>query len=125
MWCVGCETPQALQFVSVLSLGEIEKGIGLLALGRRREQLENWFGGELREWFGGRVLPIDLIVTHHWARIMIAGVQNGRPIPVVDGLLAATAIANDLIMVARNVRDFEGTGVAIHNPWMDDQGSRD
>ena len=110
-------TRRDLQHVSVISFAEIQKGIELLPIGKRRLQLEQWFKQELEMWFSGRVLPIDRHVASHWASLLAQSMPLGRPLPTLDSLIAATALAYDLILVTRNVRDFHGTGVATINPW--------
>jgi toxin FitB len=110
-------TPKESQFVSVITLAEIKKGIGLLAEGNRRQQLEDWLNADLEAWFSGRVLPIDRPVADRWALLLVRCSGSGRPLPSIDSLLAATALAHDLVMVTRNIKDFEGTGVKILSPW--------
>lgn len=111
-------TPRDLQFVSVITLAEIQKGIGLLAEGKRRQNLQQWLNGDLENWFSERVLPIDRSVAERWASLLIHCISKGRPLPSIDSLLAATALTHDLVMVTRNVKDFEGTGVKTLDPWI-------
>jgi predicted nucleic acid-binding protein len=110
-------TDRQSQHVSVITLAEIQKGIELLAEGKRRVQLEQWLKQDLETWFSGRVLLIDRQVALRWAALMAQGARTGRSLPTVDSLIAATALAHDLTIVTRNVRDFEGIGAAILNPW--------
>jgi hypothetical protein len=110
-------TARELQHVSVITLAEIQKGIELLAPGKRRMQLEQWFKQELETWFFGRVLHVDRQVASRWASLMAQGARAGRPLPTIDSLIAATALAHDLAIVTRNVRDFQTTGAATINPW--------
>jgi toxin FitB len=110
-------TARELQHVSVITLAEIQKGIELLDEGKRRAQLELWLTQDLETWFSGRVLYVDRQVSRRWASLVAQGVQRGRPLPTVDTLIAATALAHDLTIVTRNVRDFETTGAATLNPW--------
>ncbi len=106
-----------LQFVSVITLAEIQKGIGLLDEGKRRSHLQEWLDTELEEWFSGRILPIDRQVANRWAELLVYCSGKGRPLPGIDSLLAATALEHGLTLVTRNVKDFEGIGVTILNPW--------
>ncbi|GMV19373.1 MAG: type II toxin-antitoxin system VapC family toxin [Polyangiaceae bacterium] len=108
--------PDGADFVSVLSLGELEKGIKKLAAGRRRGQLERWFG-ELRDRLEGRILGIDEPVALEWGRIAARAERSGAPIPVVDALLGATAIVHGLSVVTRNASDIARTGASIIDPW--------
>jgi predicted nucleic acid-binding protein len=110
-------TPRQLQYVSVITLAEIEKGIELLPAGRRRTRLEEWLQQELETWFSGRILFIDRQVASRWASLVAQCMRGGRPLPTIDSLIAATALAHDLTVVTRNVADFQGTGVSTINPW--------
>ncbi|MBZ5617710.1 MAG: type II toxin-antitoxin system VapC family toxin [Acidobacteriia bacterium] len=110
-------TDRQSQHVSVLTLAEIQKGIELLAEGQRRVQLEQWLKQDLEAWFSGRVLLIDRQVASRWASLVAKAARAGRLLPTVDSLIAATALAHDLTVVTRNVRDFDGIGPAILNPW--------
>jgi predicted nucleic acid-binding protein len=103
--------------ISVLTLGEIEKGIRLLPPGSRRERLADWLAADLPRQFLGRVLPIDERVALAWGRLAAEARRGGRDLPVVDGLLLATADAYGLVFVTRNERDCAERGVPIHNPW--------
>ncbi len=110
-------TDRALQHVSVITLAEIQKGIELLAVGKRRTELERWLKQDLESWFAGRILLVDRRVGDRWALLMAQGVRTGRPLPAVDSLIAATALAHDLAIVTRNTRDFEGVDTETVNPW--------
>jgi predicted nucleic acid-binding protein len=110
-------TDRQSQYVSVVTLAEIQKGIELLAAGKRRVQLEQWLKHDLEAWFSDRVLLIDRQVASRWASLLAKGARAGRPVPTVDSLIAATALAYDLTIVTRNVRDFQGIGASTLNPW--------
>jgi hypothetical protein len=103
-------TDRQTQHVSVITLAEIQKGIELLDEGKRRAQLEECLTQDLEAWFSGRVLPVDRQVASRWASLVVQGVRAGRPLPAVDSLTAATALAYDLTIVSRNRRDFDGSG---------------
>jgi len=111
-------TERQSQHVSIITLAEIQKGIELLAEGKRRAQLEQWLTQDLEAWFSGRVLPVDRQVAMCWASLVAKGSRTGRPLPTVDSLIAATALAHGLAIVTRNTKDFEGIGAAIINPWQ-------
>ena len=100
--------------ISVLTLGEIRKGIEQMPDGTRREKLRVWLEHDLIEWFGDRVLPIDIAVSDRWGRLVR---QMGRPVPSIDSLLAATALHHELRMVTRNQKDFDYPGLEVVNPW--------
>jgi predicted nucleic acid-binding protein len=110
-------TARQSQYVSVITLAEIQKGIDLLAEGKRRAQLEQWLVKDLEAWFAGRILPVDRQVARRWASLVAQGSRTGRPLPAVDSLIAATALAHDLTIVTRNVKDFSALGIALFNPW--------
>lgn len=103
--------------ISVLTIGEIGRGVERLAEGRRRTELERWLGVALPRQFEGRVLPVDVAVAQAWGTLTAEADRAGRPLPVVDGLLLATARARDLTMVTRNAGDFDGRGVPVLNPY--------
>jgi predicted nucleic acid-binding protein len=104
-------------YLSVLTIGEIRKGISSLAAGRRRFELEAWLEERLRLSFRGRILPIDEAVVERWGLLEAETRKKGRPIPTVDGLLAATALEHNLTLATRNVKDFVATHVRVLNPW--------
>jgi predicted nucleic acid-binding protein len=104
-------------FLSVLSLAEIQQGIDLMADGARRRALRAWLDAELPAQFSGRVLDVDAAVARAYGRFAAAARGRGHPLPVIDGLLLATAHVHDLTLVTRNVRDVEGFGVAVHSPY--------
>lgn len=108
------QLPGEALFVSVLTLGEIRKGIEALSDKRRRERLRLWLEHELAAWFEGRVLPVDLSVADRWGRLLA---EAGRPLPAIDSLLAATALHHELRLVTRNARDFDYPGLEVINPF--------
>lgn len=106
--------PSEALHISVLTLGEIRKGIEQMQESARREKLRVWLEHELADWFGDRVLPIDTAVADRWGRLIA---QIGRPVPSIDSLLAATALHHELRMVTRNLKDFDYPGLETVNPW--------
>jgi toxin FitB len=107
-------TDEDLLYLSVLTIGEIRKGIISQAHPGRRARLEAWLSRDLLIRFAGRILPVEIDVAQRWGRIRALA---GRPLPVIDSLLAATAQQHNLTLVTRNVEDVRGTGVAVFNPW--------
>jgi len=103
--------------LSVMTMGEISKGIASLPPSRRRQELEQWFETDVRPRFAGRILPVTLGIAEQWAALAAAAKQRGTPLSVVDGLIAATAIEHDLTLVTRNTKDFTGFGLRLINPW--------
>ena len=110
------QIPDGADFVSVLTLGELEKGITKLASLRRRAALERWFG-DLRDRFSGRILTVDEPVALEWGRITARGELAGSPLPSIDALIAATAIVHGLAVVTRNTSDIARIGAPIIDPW--------
>ncbi len=110
-------TDRQIQYVSVITLAEIQKGIELLATGKRRSQLEQWLQQDLEQWFSGRIISVDRQVAVCWASFLAQLAPVGRPLPTVDSLIAATALVYDLTIVTHNTMDFEGIGATTINPW--------
>lgn len=104
-------------FVSVFSIGEIRKGIASLPRSNKRASLEDWLGNEIMPWFADRVLPVTLAIAERWGELSAHAQAKGRPRPIIDAVIAATAFTHDLILVTRNVKDYEDMGVTIFNPW--------
>src|SRR5215475_2515039 len=94
------EAEESLLYLSVLTLGEIRKGVASLAQGKRRSQLETWLEVELSARFAGRILPIDIAVADRWGLLTADAKAKGKPISTIDALLAATAIQYDLTLVS-------------------------
>ncbi|WP_456409645.1 PIN domain-containing protein [Oceanithermus sp.] len=110
--------PAAL-YLSVVTFGELAKGIEKLADGARRRQLLTWMERDLKSWFAGRVLPIDLEVAERWGLILARAEASGRTLPAVDALLAASALTHGLVLVTRNTRHFRVTGLEVFDPWVE------
>lgn len=103
-------------FISVLSIGEIAKGIARLEAGSRKRELEAWLQA-VERYHAPRILPVDLEAARIWGGLSAAAQKTGNPLPAVDGLIAATAIRHGLYVMTRNVDDFKATGVLLLNPW--------
>ena len=112
------ETNESILFLSVLTLGEIRNGVQRLRSGLRRGRLESWLQVDLPSRFQDRILPIDSAIADRWGRVSAIAAAKGKPVPVIDGLLAATAIHHNLTLVTRNSSDVSGTGVPTLNPWL-------
>ena len=113
-WIEAAE--EGLLYLSVLTLGEIRKGLAALPQGKRRSRLETWLEVELQARFSGRILSIDADVADRWGLLAAAKIK-GKPLSAIDGLLAATAIHHNLTIVSRNVGDFTNTQAPVVNPW--------
>ena len=110
------QTDEHRLYVAALSLGEIQKGVAKLDAGRKKQQIQDWLDQELRRRFVERILAIDEKVALEWG-ILLAADRNGQPLPVIDSLIAAVAVVNNLAIVTRNVRDFETLPIRLINPW--------
>jgi predicted nucleic acid-binding protein len=110
-------TDETLLYLSVLTLGEIRKGISFLPQSRRRVVLEAWLDHDLSLRFSDRILPVDKQVADRWGRIAGSAAAKKSSLPVIDGLFAATAQHYNLTLVTRNTRDIAATGVPAFDPW--------
>ena len=110
------EIPDEGLYLSVLTVGEIAKGIGLLGVGRKKKALTSWLSG-LETQFGDRILPIDTETARLWGELTARAHKSGIIIPGIDGLIAATALRHGLHVMTRNTRHFEASGVLIIDPW--------
>ena len=106
-------------YLSVLTLGEIRKGASALPDSRRRSRLETWLERQVKVRFAGRILPITDDIAERWGWLAAEAKTRGRSLPVIDGLLAATALHHNLVLVSRNVSDFLTTSVPVLNPWQE------
>jgi len=106
-------------FISVASIAELRRGIALLDDGRRRAALTAWLAHDLPARFAERILPIDQAVAERWGDLMAQSRRSGVALSVMNGFFAATALANTLTLVTRNVKDFAAFGVPMLNPWGD------
>lgn len=103
-------------YLSVITIGELAKGIGLLPKSKKRTQLEDWLSG-LESEFSSSILPITTDIAQLWGELLASSQLQGKSRPVIDTLIAATALTHGLKLVTRNEADFEHTGVRIVNPW--------
>ena len=108
---------ETMLYLSVLTMGEIRKGLAGLAQGKRRTLLETWLEVELQARFSGRIVPIDAAIANRWGQLAADAKRVGKPLSIIDGLLAATALHHDLTVVSRNTSDFTNTHVQVLNPW--------
>jgi toxin FitB len=103
-------------YLSVLTVGEVIKGIALLAAGRKKRNLTTWLIS-LENQFGDRILAVDIETARIWGEMMARAQKRGIIIPGTDGLLAATALRHGLHVMTRNTRHFEASGALIIDPW--------
>ena len=103
-------------FLSALTVGEIAKGVGLMASGTRRQELSEWLL-QLEQNFASRILAVDTNVARHWGQLTARAQLQGIVIPAADGLVAATALQHGLCVITRNTRHFAASGAQILDPW--------
>lgn len=111
------EIPTPNLFLSVLTVGEIVKGIALLAPGAKKKRLAKWLAGIENE-YGERVLPLDTETARIWGELTARAQRKGVVIPPADGLLAATALRHGLHVMTRNTKHFQASGALVIDPWQ-------
>ena len=104
-------------YLSVVTVGELRRGLTVLPQSKKRMQLEHWFGQYLLPLFDGRILPVTESIGNRWGVLGGECQLRGTPLNTADGMIAATALEHDLTVVTRNVKDFAGPGVTVFNPW--------
>ena len=104
-------------FISVLTIGELHKGIEKLDKSKRKEELHNWVENDLKERFCNRIIDIDMQVAMMWGKIQGMTDRAGKPMPAIDSLIAATGITHHLTVVTRNTSDMKESGAVLLNPW--------
>jgi len=104
-------------YLSVITIGEIRKGIERLPDSKRKMSLEQWLQDILLKRFGNRILPITVDVMLEWGHLTGKLEQQGKKMSAMDSLIAATAIHNHLGLVTRNEDDFKDAGITLINPW--------
>lgn len=111
------EADEDATYISVITLAELRNGIERLPPSFRRQRLDIWLTEEIPIRFETRILPIEASVAHVWGRMTAQRAAAGHPISVMDGFVAAIAARHDLALVSRNIRDFEGLGLRLIDPW--------
>lgn len=104
-------------FLSVITIGEIAKGVEKLPNSKRKQELTDWLENELLIRFQDNLIELDANILMLWGKIIARLELKGQTIPAIDALIAASALERGLILVTRNVSDFDGTGVEILDPW--------
>ncbi len=118
-WLDGADEERL--YLSVITVGELARGIALLPSGKRKVALAEWLGTDLQLRFGHRLLSVDGEAAFIWGRLMADARRQGRALSVMDGWIAAIALRHQLVIVTRNVRDFDNLGLEIFNPWLDEK----
>ena len=110
-------TPTERLYLSVITIGEVRKGLTKLPDSKRKDRLTNWLN-TLIEDYQNRIYPINLTVAENWGIIQGNAEKSGKPMSSLDSLIAAIAYTHNLILVTRNERDFEASNLLIQNPWV-------
>lgn len=104
-------------YLSVITIGEIAKGIEKLPKSKRKQELHTWLKEDLLVRFDGKIIPLDTDVLLEWGLLAARLESTGKNLPAMDSLIAATVLAHKYALVTRNMDDFNGTGAEIINPW--------
>jgi len=104
-------------YLSVLTFGEIEKGVEKSPDRARKRKLQLWVEEDLKKRFDGRILPINIDVSVKWGAVQGASELQGKPMPAIDGLIAVSGLVYNCIVVTRNTSDMEQSTVELLNPW--------
>jgi toxin FitB len=115
---IDAQDPNSI-YLSVVTIGEIQKGIAKLPASARKNDLQAWLTDELLLRFRGHILTIDIEVSLVWGELVGHLAQIGRPLAALDSLIAALALHHRCTLVTRNEDDFKGTGVSVLNPWKE------
>jgi len=105
-------------YLSVLTIAEIQKGIEKTSDNSRKKRLKLWLEDDLKKRFEGRIIPIDLNVATKWGEMQGATELNGKPMPVIDGLIAICGLVSNCIVVTRNTSDMQNSSAVLLNPWL-------
>lgn len=106
-------------YLSVITIGELAKGIEKLPASTRKDTLLDWLDSDLLLRFSGRILSVDTATMRTWAMLTAQLERVGRPLPVIDSIIAALALQHRFILATRNSADFQDTGVDLVNPWQE------
>jgi len=114
-WLKGVDTNNL--FLSVITIGEIKKGIEKLPESLRKKNIQDWFENDLLIGFEGRILSLDLSVILLWGELIGELEKKGRKLSPLDSLIAATTKHHNYILVTRNEKDFDGIEIVVFNPF--------
>lgn len=103
--------------ISVLTIGELQKGIAKLPDSKRKVTLQQWLNSDLISRFENRILDVSISVAQTWGKVQATSESQGKTMPVMDGLIAITALVNNATVVTRNIKDMTQSGTSLFNPW--------
>ncbi len=104
-------------FLSILTIGEIQKGISKLPDSNKKTFIQNWLDNDLINRFSNRIIDINIEIINIWGILIGKSESKGISIPTIDSLIGATAIAQNMTVITRNIRDIEKTGAKTLNIW--------
>jgi toxin FitB len=104
-------------YVSVITFGELRKGIEKLPDSEKKDELNQWVKEDLSNRFKNRILDVSMKEVNEWGKVLAKAENNGTPLPAIDALIAATAKVHDLTVVTRNTKDMKNAGAGLTNPW--------
>jgi toxin FitB len=114
-WVDTIESEQV--YLTVITVGEIRKGIEKLPDSKKKRRLHTWLAEDLLLRFRGRIVPIDVDIVLTWGGLTGKLEKEGKKMGAIDALIAATALSGEFVLVTRNSKDFMNTGIEIFNPW--------
>lgn len=109
-------------FISVFTIGELRKGIDKLVMGKQKQKLNRWFQ-EIIDWSDNRILTFDKVAAKNWGALSARLELNGRPMPIIDSMIASIAMTHECSLVTCNIQDFIEVDVSIINPWDSSDGN--
>ena len=113
-WIAGVDEQDL--YLSAVTIGELTRGTARLSAGRKKDALTDWVLSAVTERFEDRILPIDAAVAAHWGELLASCVKRGRTLPLLDAIIAATALAAGCTVVTKNTKDFVDCGVRLLDP---------
>ncbi|HXK49507.1 MAG TPA: type II toxin-antitoxin system VapC family toxin [Clostridiales bacterium] len=111
------KTDENLLYISVITVGEITKGIEKISDSNRKAELVNWVELDLKKRFENKIIPFGIDAAKVWGKVQALSENLGRTLPAIDGIIASIGIADDLTVVTRNISDMKESGAALFNPW--------
>lgn len=112
------EQAEQTLYLSAPTIGELKRGVEKLDMGKHQTFLQQWLNTNVIERFAGRIIALDTDIALRWGVLQAQTAKLGKPMPIIDSLIAATAITHDLTLVTRNTNDVEASGVKLLNPWL-------